>query len=385
MNSNVKKLITRSIKFNIMDSSYSTSKAIYHVDRIKLLQQNKPIIPTELQIDFEAYCNDNCSFCSYRKEDGYNNDMLKLIQGTTHSDNKPIGKPTMEGRIPNEILLDLPRQMCEAKIPAIEITGGGEPTLHPMFTKVFEMLGEAKREIGLVTNGSTLNDRNVDLIKKYCTWFRVSMDASNQEIHRQVHKTQSNDFEKRLNGIRKIANGKRDDLIFGISFIINSDNYFDIISAAKLYSELGVNNIRFSWMYDPKGNAGLTEKQIETVQHDIVLLKEKYNDTKFKVISDANRIQTYTSKNDFKSCNFQRFVLSVGADSKCYPCCIQKYNSKYAYGDLKKNTLNEIVTSMNTHEFMTKLDPARCYPCWLEPKNKSILAAIEKPTHENFI
>lgn len=368
-----------------MEQAYSSEKAIFHTDKIKLLQQNKPIIPTELQIDFEAYCNDNCSFCSYRKVDGYNNKMLKLIEGEAHTDDRPIGKPSIEGRIPNNILLDLPRQMVEAGIPAIEITGGGEPTLHPMFTKALQLFGEAGLEIALVTNGSTLTDRNIDLIKRYCLWVRISMDASNQEIHKKIHHTPNEDFEKRIAGIRKLCINKRKEQVLGISFIITPENVYDITNSTLLYKSLGVDNIRFSWMYDKGGKAGLTDKQIDDVLILIPELQRQYDSEIFKVFSTKGRIQTYTGVNDFDKCHFQQFVLSVGADSKCYPCCIQKYNPDYAYGDLKKNTLKEIVTSMNTHEFMMALKPEQCFPCWLAPKNKAILAAVEEPIHKNFI
>lgn len=50
---------------------YSISKALYHVERIKELQQGKPISPTLLQVDLEAYnsdyilsCHDNCMISS---------------------------------------------------------------------------------------------------------------------------------------------------------------------------------------------------------------------------------------------------------------------------------------------------------------------------------
>ena len=368
-----------------MEIEYSTSKAIYHTDRIKLLQQKKQIVPTEIQIDPEAFCNDNCRFCSYRKDDGYNNEMLKLINGKPSKDNKPIGQPTIDSRIPDNVLLDLPRQMVEAGIPAIEITGGGEPFLHPKITELLRLLGESKRDIGIVTNGSLLNDERIDLIKKYATWIRISMDSSNEVTHRQIHGTPNLDFNRRLGNIRKLLDDKREDLILGISFIITPENYDDVESSARLYSRIGVNHIRFSWMFDREGHAGLSQSQINDVIILIGDLQNELNTDSFKIFNEANRIQLYTAKNDFKTCHFQRFVMAIGADGGCYPCCIMKYNKDYQYGNIKNNTLKEIVESMNTHEFMTNLDPARCYPCWLADRNKSIDKAVEKPIHANFI
>ncbi len=368
-----------------VEVEYSTSKAVYHTDKIKLLQQGKPIIPTEIQIDLEAFCNDNCSFCSYRKEDGYNNEMLKMIEGNPSDKNLPIGKPSIDSRIPDDIVLDIPRQMAEAGIKACEITGGGEPTLHPKFKEFVRLLGEYDRDIGIVTNGSRLTDDIIQLIKENVMWLRISMDSATPEIHKKIHRTPNPDFEKRLNTIRKIAKDKPDSLVLGVSFIITPENIDDIEKAAILFKDVGVDHIRYSWMFDKQGTAGLTAKQIEYIGVLIPMIQDKYQTEKYRIFNEKNRIQLYTAKNDFKTCNFQRFVVAIGADSGCYPCCIMKYNKDFQYGNLKDATLREIVTSMNTDEFMKSLDPARCYPCWLSPRNASITSAIEKPLHHNFI
>ena len=368
-----------------MSVEYSSSKAIYHTDKIKLLQQGKPIVPTEIQIDLEAFCNDNCSFCSYRKEDGYNNEMLKMIEGNPSDKNLPIGKPSIESRIPDDVVLDIPRQMKEAGIKACEITGGGEPTLHPKFKEFVRLLGENDRDIGIVTNGSRLDNDTIQLIKENVMWLRISMDSATPEIHKKIHRTPNSDFDKRLNTIRKLATDKPDSLTLGVSFIITPENIGDIEDAAKLFKEVGVDHIRFSWMFDKQGTAGLTKQQIEHIGELIPRLQEELQTDTYRIFNEKNRIQLYTAKNDFDTCNFQRFVMAIGADSGCYPCCIMKYNKEFQYGNLKDNTLNEIVTSMNTDEFMKSLDPKRCYPCWLEPRNTSITKAVEKPLHHNFI
>lgn len=373
--------------------AYDKSKALYHADKINDLKKGKMIIPTEIQVDPEAFCNDNCSFCSYRKEDGYNNEMLRMIGGEPSNDNKAIGRPGIESRIPDDVLLDIPYQMVDAGIPAIEITGGGEPTLHPKFTEFYRACGECGLDIGLVTNGSRLNDEIINMVKQYGMWIRISMDSSNPETHRKIHRTPNYDFEKRLNNIKKLVQDKPDTLTVGISFIITPENFDDIESAARLFEAIDVDHIRFSWMFDKQGTAGLTAEQIEHIGNLIPRLQKELDRDDFKIFNEKNRIQLYTAKNEFKTCNFQRFVVAIGADSGLYPCCIMKYNKDFEYGNLKKNTLAEICTSMNTKQFMENLNPARCYPCWLSDRNASITNAIadpnytpiEKPVHENFI
>jgi len=374
----------------VAEIEYGTSKAVYHTEKIKLLQEGRQIAPTEIQVDLEAYCNDNCSFCSYRKEDGYNNPMLKLIDaepGVEYHDKKPIGKPTQEGRIPIEFADQLPLQMAEAGIPAIELTGGGEPTLWPGFDKLVTNLQTAKREIGLVTNGSNLNDERIDLLAKACTWIRVSMDSSNETIHQKIHRTANRDFERRLENIKKIAEKKHSDLVLGISFIITPENVDDIPEAVDLWSHIvGVNNLRFSWMYDTGGHAGLSANRIKETKEILDEAMEKYTRENFRVFYEKNRIESYTQpNNDFKKCYIQRFVWAIGADCKVYPCCIMKYHPDFAYADIREMTLAQIVNDMGTIQMMDSLAPPGCFPCWLRNRNKAIAKAVEKPMHANFI
>ena len=368
---------------------YGVSKAVYHADKIKQLQEGKQIIPLGIQIDLEAYCNDNCEFCSYRKDNGHNNMMLNLIgavPGEKYEDNKPIGKPSPMSRIPLEFAETLPRQLKEAGIRACELTGGGEPTLWPAFDQLYENLGLNGIEIGLITNGSTMSDKRAALVRKYGLWCRISMDAATQETHKKLHRTANEDFERRLNNIRKLTTDKPETLTVGISYIINQDNYKEIREAAKLYKELGVDHLRFSWMYDMEGNAGLTDEEKEWCKKTIRDCQEKYQTDNYLIFTEYDRIDLYSKPNDdFKKCYYQHFVLAIGADGGVYPCCIQKYYPEYQYANIKEKTLKQIVTDINTKTFMDNLNPAGCNPCWLRNRNKSMAAAIEKPKHHNFI
>lgn len=365
---------------------YSTSKALFHLDRLQELKKNKPISPTLIQIDLEAWCNDNCSFCSYRKDDGYNKDMLKLIDGCSSNECSPIGKPSEKSRLPESICERLPREMKENNIPAIELTGGGEPTVWPYFDKLLDNLIKNDIEIGLVTNGSHMSDSRIMTLSKYkkTLWVRFSMDASNQEIHKKIHRTPNNDFDRRLNNIKKMIALKHDTLTLGISFIITPDNYKDIEDSIILYKSIGVSNIRFSWMYDKSGNSGFKEYQIKEIQELLEYLKPEYDSDDFRVLFERGRIETYDKPNDdFKTCYYQRFVWNIGADGYVYPCCIQKYNKDYAFADITTESIGDIIKS--THSRMSTLDPMRCNPCWLRNRNKQISQSLEEPKHVNFV
>lgn len=365
---------------------YSTSKALYHLDRLNEIQQGRPISPTLIQIDLEAWCNDNCSFCSYRKDDGYNNSMLELLKCESHCDNKPIGKPSPDSRLPKELAYFIPHEMVLNNIPAIELTGGGEPTMWPYFDELLERLIFYEREIGLVTNGSNLSETRIRKLAGYegTKWVRFSMDASNQRIHKLIHRTSGDDFQRRVNSIKKMVEWKHKDLVLGISFIITGDNWLDIEKSIMFYKELGVNNIRFSWMYDKSGTSGLDVQTISEIKEKLEGLKSKYDTDNFRVLFERGRIETYDKPNDdFKRCYYQQFVWNIGADGLVYPCCIQKYNKKFALGDIRTQTISQIIKQ--SHSKMVNLDPMMCNPCWLRNRNKDISKGVEKPQHSNFV
>lgn len=371
--------------------AYSSSKAIYHTSKIWSLQNGLPISPLTIQVDLEAYCNDNCRFCAYREELGYNDDMLSLLKVDKNTDRntfKPLGVMNENSGLPKEIALSIPRQMHEANIPAIEITGGGEPTLYRHFDLFLKELMSYKRQIGLVTNCSQLNDDRIEAITTYSkfVWLRTSFDASNPETHRKVHRTPNYDFNRRIEMLQKLITEntlnrpKEDRIEIGISFIINPDNYLDIEESAKLFKSLGASHLRYSWQYDKSGNAEFNQKQIEEIKNMLVSVKEKYTTDRFRIYTEINRIDTYNKPNtDFDHCFMKDFVWAIGADGLVYPCCIMKYIPNWHFADLRVNTLSSMV-KMNRD-----VDVRKCHPCWLRERNKSIAGAVVKPKHENFI
>ena len=364
------------------NSVYSSEKALFHPKRLMKLHKQQPITPTCLLVDLEAYCNDNCSFCTTRKDNGYNNSMLELLKTDKKekplNEFRPIGIPSEKSRLSLDMAESLPRMMKDAQIPAIELTGGGEPTLWPAFDSLIDNLVKNDIEIGLVTNGSNISDYRAKLLAKHCTWIRFSMDASNQTLHRQIHRTSNNRFDQRIHNIQKILRLKHDKLVVGISFVITPVNILDIEESCKFYKNLGVDHIRFTWMYDKTGTAGLTAEDIDSTKELLLQYKKKYEDEVFGVLYDDARINLYSKPNDdFSTCYMQRFVWAIAADGKVYPCCIMKYNEKFAIGDINKQSLKEILHDKYSHDKMDNLNPKSCFPCWLRNKNKIIGKAIE--------
>jgi len=382
-----------------MESNYSLSKAVYHTDLVKKLQNNEPIAPTQLQIDLEAWCNHNCSFCSYRAEESHNLDMLELIGESKKSlpmldEFKPIGKPTEESSLPLYFAEELPRQIAEAGIKCVTLTGGGESTLWKRYDDFIRELVKYKIQIGLITNGSTLHqNRIIDIVKHYA-WIRFSMDGCTAKTHRAIHRTPTETFDKIIASIKEIVrlrkegvliNDSGEELTVGINYVITEESFDEIESSCEFYSKLGVDYVRFSFMYIEGVGVGqfALERKAETIKLFDRLIK-KYNTKTFKVSPATYKLDSYTHENDdFDECYMQDFVWALSADCKVYPCCIQKYKKGWEFGDIRKTTLKKLITKAFGQR--RKLDVTDCPPCWMRDRNKAMISAIKRPKHVNFI
>lgn len=109
--------------------------------------------PINLQISPTNACNLNCQFCSVANRD----QSLEL----------PL----------EDILRFIDELSISGTTKAVEITGGGEPTLYP---QINELIDEVKRRgfsIGLITNGLQLCNFVPDCFLAKLTWIRISVNT----------------------------------------------------------------------------------------------------------------------------------------------------------------------------------------------------------------
>lgn len=378
---------------------YLLSKMVHHFVKLQQLQDGKPISPTNIQVDLELYCNDNCSFCSYRAEESHNaKNMMPLLNPNKLpmiDEFKPIGSPSKNSSLPIEFAKELPKQFYEAGIPSITFTGGGESTLWSAYDEMIDNCIKYELEIGLITNGSTMTDKRIDIMAKHFRWVRISIDASNPETHKQIHRTGNSDFERRLEGIKKlvakrkeydrIPNPEDEGLTIGVNFVITEKNYEDILNTSRLFSEIGIDYIRFSFMYiEGIGIGQITKEQLSEAESMLKTAVKLDSRPDYIVTPALYKLESYTHPNDdFNTCYMQRFVWALGADCKIYPCCIQKYIPGFEIGDIRENTLNELITK--SHGKMTNLDVKSCPSCWMRDRNKAVENIMKIPKHVNFV
>jgi len=124
----------------------------YPIEMYRLQNDKKPQ-PMNLQICPTNKCNIDCSFCSVGKRDKNLElnvfDILKLVD-------------------------DL---IKHGSLKAVELTGGGEPTVYPYINELIAELHKRKLSIGLITNGyETAKLINTES-QRMLTWVRISANT----------------------------------------------------------------------------------------------------------------------------------------------------------------------------------------------------------------
>lgn len=379
---------------------YSPRKFLAHIEDILKLRKEEIIVPSDILLHVEKFCPHDCFFCAYRAS-GWPQMLGNFLtpDWVEKADErqggqlrKPRGKrkPGISG-LPKELGLSIPKQMAEAKVPAVELTGSGEPTVWPWIDELLHEFKKYERKVALVTNGQYIGE----LMKRECfdpdtfAWLRFSMDSAKPETHQAVHGYRGkNQFDDIIRSIR-MARKKYPRTLIGISYIINPLNFREVVAATILYKELGLNNIRFSFEYSPEhGQRGMTPDMIAEAE-SLVKEAKGLDNTRFRVFTRGPKWQKeFNSPNtDFVYCGVLQFSWNIGADGFVYPCCIEIYNPRQRIGNLREKSIKEIIESPEYIKFIEKFNVQSCNPCWMREKNKGYeeaLAPEKKLGHTDY-
>ncbi|MHA1852569.1 MAG: radical SAM/SPASM domain-containing protein [Candidatus Heimdallarchaeaceae archaeon] len=342
------------------DEIYSPFKIAHHKKKLYHLSKGRLIMPVFIQWDLTNKCNNNCSFCFYKIN--------------------PLTDWNKNDEMPTDIVFRVLEELKELGIKAIEWTGGGEPTLHPDHKEIFKRAKKLGFEQALVTNGTLLDEKTLQIIKDF-EWVRFSVDAATAETYRAIKSTDL--FDVVIRNLRRLIRIHEENCIIGFSFIVCPDNYREILMATKMAKALGCDNIRFSLAMTPS-----KEKLFENIWDECLdeLELAKSEETEyFKVFEFSNRINVLAKDVLSDYCGYHHFV-GVIAPRGVYPCCRLKDDATFNFGSLEKHTFKEIWKGKKRRRFIESIKNGCPYDCWMTEKNKFIKYLITKDVkHVNFI
>jgi len=381
------KLIKKGHTLVSLDSP-SLAAVVVAVDRVP---HNDPVYNIEVEGSHTYVANSIAvNNCAYRTP-GYSSSQLfyttnPALAGNLARDRKhPEHNYNPKRWIPTERALALVEEMAALGVRAIQLTGGGEPTVNPAFAVVCQRIRELGMEYAVVSNGSLVGAR--DLYKDFAgaSWVRISVDAGIARTYATTRGTKAASFNAVWDTIKAIKT--HGCPVVGIGFVVTPQNWQEIAVAAEMARDAGADNIRISAMFSPEG-AALFRPFYEAAQRQCRAAKALETD-RFRVFDrfGARVEDLELQAPEYRHCRYQHYTTYIGADLNVYRCCVYSYNKRGLIGSVANQSFRDLWVSQKRMNDMLTFDATSCERCQFNNLNRFLnyLTASEDPPHANFV
>jgi len=329
-------------------------KILRYTDKLDYFYNgHKTLIIAEL--DLTNKCNNNCPGCC-----GVNENRAEL-------DKSQIDR----------IIDSLAKIECEGVI----LSGGGEPLINPYFTYTVEQLRLRGIKVGVNSNGLALDNEKIDVILKYCEYFRISLDAASPEMYKKTHGMPEKSFNKVIENCISFAKQKKETcntMSFGIGFLTREDTIGEMEDFVVLCKKTGADFAQFRPF-----TGDFTD-----ISEKYLILKNRYETEDFFVQASLQKYREMGKEQirSYTKCHGMFFSTVITADAKVYACLHYRQNPDYFLGDLNQNTLSEIFRSDRVRTIYEKIDCSKCPPfCRNDVFNRTLHALSKDVTHKEFL
>ena len=252
------------------------------------------------------------------------------------------------------------------------VMSGGEALMHPNFFRLCEIIKSRRITITLLSTGLLLKKYATDIIK-LTDEVIVSLDGS-EEIHNKIRNI-PNAFNKLKEGVREL---KKENPKFRVTArsVIQKENFRDFPNIVDAAKDIGLDQISFLsadvttdafnrpelWDEQKVGEVKLSVNELEEFKNVIEsLIVTHSNDFKSRFIAESpDKIRrfyyyyaAYYKKSSFPemSCNAPWVSAVIEADGRVRPCFFHE-----AIGDIRENSLSEIINSEKSVSFRKNLN-----------------------------
>lgn len=321
-----------------MDKEIIAFSEAYKTNRT-ILKDVLPIdIPMCLSIEPTNICNFKCVMC---------------FQGTEKYMNigAPFQNMTMECF--NKIIEDLKNWTENTyKIKIVKLYSTGEPLVNREICEMVKKIKEANvcEKIEITTNGSLLTSDMAEKIVDYgLDYLRISVYSVKDENNKRITKSEVSPLEiwNNVKYIREYRDSKGKKLPY---------------ISAKMIDTYSEENIIFQNMYKDVADEAYIDKAMNLSTGESTTEK-LYGEREAEAIKDINESRIF--KNKIKACRYPFTHMTIRSDGSVVVCC-SDWLLDTKYGDVNKNSLQEIWESKELYEFrkMTLLTKGKgCKAC----------------------
>ena len=366
------------------------AKVLHHLDKVVQLQSKDAETrtrcgPVTVEIHPSDRCNHRCPQC---------------VNGT------PFRRGLGNGLFDAHLVPNLVADMLALGVRAVNVSGGGEPLVHPELSSFLRAFKSAGIDVGLITNGTMLAHEShasaLETILDVCTYCRVSVDAGSQAVYERMHgKAPDVNFQSLVQVIASMVDAKRareSKTTIGVSFLLTPDNYLDLVKAACVFRDVGVDYFQVKPIVMPaveRADAGMVfwdERLFDTL-----VALNAYQTKAFRVYTlgykFADMLLNEHAGLPFSRCWGHALYPTILADGTVIVCC-DMLNAHLAgrtsgtYGRItrERGLLGLWTTAHRVgvgERINTRLCPSNCK---LSETNKTLERLCQEPSeHSNFI
>jgi MoaA/NifB/PqqE/SkfB family radical SAM enzyme len=332
-------------------SSFNQTKALMWKEQIDGILNNDFLPPVGAVIDLTNRCTLKCKWCNsqfYRgKEELKTSDVFAIID-----------------------------MLSAWGVKSVCYAGGGEPSMHPRFADIIRYSKGAGLEVGISSNGVTLNKAMINAIGECAKFCGFSIDAGNVRTWCREKNSPLQSWQLLMKHARELC---RHDLDTTYKFMVSSGNQGEIYQACKLAKKLGFVNFyarfpAFENVPDVKMmvyNERLVNNQIRSCL--------KMDNGKFHVYANERRgiNKHYHKEQTFSKCRATPLIAVFCADGYCYPCI--DLRGRKGMNMCTHQELQTFWNSKDHKKLINRLQLSKCPRCAFARYNEAI-DAMEKDT-----
>ncbi len=297
-------------------------------------------------------------------------------------------------RFSNERLLSLGVELKNAGVKALILIGGGEPLMHPVIGEFIRYLGENDVHLGITTNG-TLIDRYLDIIARFSSWTRISVDAATEDTFNRLRPSRNGDsrFHHVIDNMRRLAEVKKGKL--GFSFLIRTEadgfgiqsNIHEIYKSALLARDIGCDYFEVKPSYEYAGGIDHalvvhSEERMREARKEISRLDALVSDS-FKIMKAINLEESLSRVKNAQAKDYRRCPVSelrtLICPSGVFICPYWRGKENFRIGDVQNMSFAEMWNSKRRKEVMAFSDPSKkcTFHCLRHESNIELLRIIK--------
>jgi radical SAM protein with 4Fe4S-binding SPASM domain len=226
-------------------------------------------------------------------------------------------------------------------------------------------------------------------------WLRVSLDAATADVHKSIHVTHGNDFDKIIHNLREAVRLKKENnwrCTLGFQMVLLPENRHQVKALAELARDVGVDYLAVKpYSQNPHGIAHeFEEVNYENDLHMAAEL-EAYNTENFQVIFRVNAMKKWdTADRSYQRCSAMAFWTYIDAGGSVWGCCNHHGDERFYLGCLYENSFQEIWEGEKRLQMMdwasNEFDISKCrINCRMDEVNRYLWSVKHPPNHVNFI